>query len=74
MQRVGRLQTRRRPLAAKKGWIELVVSAARRREMREMDDVGHGGADAVGRSDEAAEVGVVERNHGDSESRVEDMY
>ena len=74
MQRVGRLQTRRRPLAAKKGWIELVVSAARRREMREMDAVDHGGRGAGGRSGEAAEVGVVKQHHGDSESGVEDMY
>ncbi len=37
--RVARLQTRRRPLAATSRWIELVVSAKRRRETREMDAV-----------------------------------
>ena len=42
--------------------------------MGEMDAVEHGGGVAGGRSGKAAEVGVVERYHGDSESGVEDMY
>ena len=42
--------------------------------MGEMDAVDHGVGVAGGRSGEAAEVGVVKRYHGDSESGGEDMY